>query len=305
MQPHAAEGGVTVDGRDGGRSGASSPRSSSHPPGPATTSARTSPPPCRSAFEASSSKTRSSPSRASSVEPDDTEGWAMRARRSDRTRETVCIVSSCQCQTSPGTEGTGGRPRVLGLDHRLPSRLHSRRGRFGPRPGSILTDRVPARREGAVPGLLPGTLCAWRRVLRELEQGRAGRRTLTTCSPTSRGSPRGASRARRPRPSPCSGTRSRSRWPTTATWRWRRRAAVRARLRAVHGRRPRGVLLRVGDMRTEERWPDYVAHVVAGDAGPQLAVGAAALPGAPRSVPSTTTRPSRPPSPLPSRCGPG
>ena len=30
---------------------------------------------------------------------------------------------------------------------------------------------------------------------------------------------------------------------------------------------------------TEERWPDYVAHVRADDAGPQLAVGPAALPG--------------------------
>ena len=28
-----------------------------------------------------------------------------------------------------------------------------------------------------------------------------------------------------------------------------------------------GVLLRVDDMRTEERWPDYVAHVVRDDAG--------------------------------------
>ena len=90
----------------GGRAPRRSGRAASRP-GPATTRARTSPPPWRSALEASSSKTSSSPSRASSVEPEETDGWAIRARRSLRTRETTCIASSCQCQTSPGTEGTG------------------------------------------------------------------------------------------------------------------------------------------------------------------------------------------------------
>src|SRR3712207_8160454 len=47
--------------------------------------------------------------RSSSVEAEATEGCAIRARRSDRTRETTCIASSCQCQTSPGTEGTGAQ----------------------------------------------------------------------------------------------------------------------------------------------------------------------------------------------------
>ena len=45
-----------------------------------------------------------------------------------------------------------------------------------------------------------------------------------------------------------------------------------------------GVLLRVDDMRTEKRWPDYVAHVLTDDPGAQLAVGPAALPGLERSA---------------------
>src|SRR3954463_1882736 len=129
----------------GGRSGPSSLRSSNQPSRPATTSARTSPPPCRSALEASSSKTSSSPSRASSVDAEETDGCAIRARRSDRPRETTGIDSSCQCQTSPGTEGTGAQGHDAVADGP------------GSRPGSwlmVIPSRL-LRRRAVRPGVVP------------------------------------------------------------------------------------------------------------------------------------------------------
>src|SRR5687767_13790782 len=248
----------------GGRSGASSLRSSSQPNGPATTRARTSPPPCRSAFEASSSKTRSRPSRASSVEPDDTEGWAMRARRSDRTRETVCIVSSCQCQTSPGTEGTGADGHASSASTiASPSGLHSRRGRFGPRPGSILTDRVPARRGGRRAEASARHTVRVEEMLRELSRVVLVDRTLTdVLADVTRIAARGI-----PGAEATSITLLRDDKAFTVAH-FGEMALAADELQYAHGYGPcmdagrGGVPLRVDDMRDETRWPDYVAHVV-------------------------------------------
>src|SRR3954454_8379717 len=262
----------------GGRSGASSLRSSSHPSAPATTSARTSPPPWRRALEASSSKTSSSPSRASSEEAEDTDGCATRARRSERTRETTCMASSCQCQTSPDTEGTGAHGHVWPAGSSAiaspsampllasPSRPLRRRGRVQARPTSILTDGVPARSGG--PGLrIPGApfhviLCRVEDLLRELSRVALVDRTLTdVLTDITRIAAQGI-----PGAESTSITLLRGEKAFTAAHHGEMALAA-DELQYAHGLGPcmdagrGGVLLRVDDMRIEERWPEYVAHV--------------------------------------------
>src|SRR5215212_9556463 len=249
----------------GGRSGASSLRSSSHPPGPATTRARTSPPPCRSAFDASSSNTSSSPSRASSVEPEETDGCAMRARRSDRTRETTCMASSCQCQTSPGTDGTGTRGHASWAGCSAiasPSRLLRRRGRDPVPAVSLLTDAVSAREGGPSDGRPNRHNDRMQELLRDLARVELAGRTLEEVL----GEIVAIADREVPGAESTSITLLRADKPFTAAHHGAMSLAA-DELQYEHGHGPcmdagrGGVVLRVDDMRTETRWPDYVAHV--------------------------------------------
>src|SRR3954447_23276852 len=259
----------------GGRSGASSDRSSSQPQLPATTSARTSPPPCRSAFEASSSNTRSRPSRASSVDPEETEGCAMRARRSARTRDTTGIDSSCQCQTSPGTDGTGAdghcdsspggpwsrsgsRAGCSPIDS--PSRLLRGRG-LGP-------DRDHPRRKAAaaqwgetgpaVTGKIGRVEALLRRLSRVVMVDRTLEEILTEITDIAAEGIPGAEST--------STTLIRADKAFTADHSGEMALAA-DELQYAHGYGPcidagrGGVVLRIDDVREESRWPDYGAHV--------------------------------------------
>src|SRR3954447_7994296 len=259
----------------GGRSGASSDRSSSQPQLPATTSARTSPPPCRSAFEASSSNTRSRPSRASSVDPEETEGCAMRARRSARTRDTTGIDSSCQCQTSPGTDGTGAdghcdsspggpwsrsgsRAGCSPIDS--PSRLLRGRG-LGP-------DRDHPRRKAAaaqwaetgpaVTGKIGRVEALLRRLSRVVMVDRTLEEILTEITDIAAEGIPGAEST--------STTLIRADKAFTAAHSGEMALAA-DELQYAHGYGPcidagrGGVVLRIDDVREESRWPDYMAHV--------------------------------------------
>src|SRR4051794_3415563 len=257
----------------GGRSGASSLRSSNQPSRPATTSARTSPPPCRSALDASSSKTSSSPSRASSVDAEETDGCAIRARRSDRTRETTGIDSSCQCQTSPGTDGTGaqGHDAVAeGPGSRLGSWLmvdplasaSEAGGRCGPGSSPILAETVRGRERGPLRGLL-GRLAPVEGLLRELSRVVLVDRGLDEVLDEVTGI------ARRGIPGAESTSITLVRGDRAFTAAHEGEMALMADelqyqedsgpcLDAGRG----GVVLRIDDMRTESRWPTYVARVV-------------------------------------------
>src|SRR3954471_18281924 len=253
----------------GGRSGASSLRSSSQPLGPATTRARTSPPPCRSALEASSSKTRSRPSRASSVEAEETEGCAMRARRSLRTRDTTCIASSCQCQTSPGTDGTGalGHASWAGswtMSPAIASPSCPLAGGTGSGPGRVHPDRsCPRARRGAGPEGRAGTMATVEELLRQLSRVALVDRTLTeVLTDVTRIAAQGI-----PGAESSSITLIRDDKAFTAAH-YGEMALAADELQYEHGHGPcidagrGGVLLRVDDMRTEKRWPGYVDHVL-------------------------------------------
>src|SRR3954468_21063575 len=254
----------------GGRSGASSLRSSSQPLGPATTSARTSPPPCRSALEASSSKTSSRPSRASSVDAEETDGWAMRARRSLRTRETVCIASSCQCQTSPGTDGTGALGHAASADSgtispAIASPSYPLAGGTGSTSGPVHPDRSsPGARSRADSGWIARHTVGVEDLLRELSRVVFVDRTLSdiltdVTAIAARGIPGAES---------TSITLLRGEKAFTVAH-FGEMSLAAEELQYEHGYGPcmdagrAGVLLRVDDMHTEEGWPDYVAHVVA------------------------------------------
>ena len=138
----------------GGRSGASSLRSSSQPPRPgddqgADVAAAVAQRVGRQLLEDQQQAVAGVLGRAEA-----TEGCAMRARRSMRTREMTGIASSCQCQTSPGTEGTGARGHASGAGssagpgHRLPLGSAPQAGPDPGAAGSILTDTVRVRRRG-------------------------------------------------------------------------------------------------------------------------------------------------------------
>src|SRR3954447_20680347 len=253
----------------GGRSGASSLRSSSQPPGPATTRARTSPPPWRRALEASSSKTSSRPSRASSVDAEQTDGCAMRARRSLRTRDTTCMASSCQCQTSPGTEGTGAHGHAswagfLAISRAIasPSRSVSQAG-----PGRCLAEVHPDRwssgpHRGAGERHLTGRMAGMQQLLRDLARVVLADRTLEETlgeitSLASTGIP-GAEAT--------SITLVRNDKAFTAAYDGEMALAA-DELQYEQDYGPcmdagrGGVVLRVDDIHTEQRWPEYVRRV--------------------------------------------
>ena len=177
------------------------------------------------------------------------------------------MVSSCQCQTSPGTEGTGthGHDSSAGVSTiASPSLPPRRRSRFRFPAASILTDRASDAQRGSGPGPPARHTVRVEDMLRELSRVVLVDRTLTEVldrrhADRRAGHPRRGGR----RPSPCSATRR----PFTAAHDGEMALAA-DELQYEHGYGPcmdagrGGVLLRVDDMRTEERWPDYVAHVV-------------------------------------------
>jgi GAF domain-containing protein len=149
-----------------------------------------------------------------------------------------------------------------------PSRPLRRRGRVQARPTSILTDGVPARSGG--PGLrIPGApfqVILWRveDLLRELSRVALVDRTMTeVLTDITRIAARGI-----PGAESTSITLLRNEKAFTAAH-YGDMALAADELQYARGSGPcmdagrGGVLLRVDDMRAEERWPDYVAHVVA------------------------------------------
>ena len=184
----------------------------------------------------------------------------------ERTRETTCIASSCQCQTSPGTDGTGAHgqePAASGrlAGHRLPLASAPRAGPDRVPVGPILTD-APRAAKGGQLGAARATVRV-EDLLRELSRvvlvDRSLADVLTDVTAIAAQGIPGAEAT--------SITLIRDDKPFTVAH-FGEMALAADELQYEHGFGPcmdagrGGVLLRVDDMRTEQRWPDYVAHVL-------------------------------------------
>ena len=217
----------------------------------------------------------------------------MRARRSLRTRETTCIASSCQCQTSPGTDGTGalGHARPWAGSWTMSPAIASPScplaGGTGSAPGRVHPDRSrPRHAKGGGSGR--EEQAQWRRggTAQATQSGRAGRP-----HPDRRAHRRHADRGTgHPRrrvhlDHPASATTRPSRSPTSARWHWPPTSSSTSTATGPASTPAAAACSfasttcapRCGGPTTWRTWQD--------DGRAQLAVGAAALPGQPPSAP--------------------